>query len=364
MLSVIVPTYKDVDKIEALARTLHQVLKQADISYELLILDDDSRDGMEQKAAQLAAELPLTFHSRQRRDRSASVLAGIAMARNDLVVVMDADLSHSPAVIPELIGPIQSGDADMVIGSRYVTGSSFDRRWEFWPYIKSRLAMMLVKPLLACSDPMSGFFALDRLSMPEPSDLKPIGNTVALEIMVRAACRIREIPIRFREKGVRKRTLMQPFNYLRHLRRLYLYRYPGPAELFHFLAVGGSGFIIDVTVYYLLQLLGVEHRLARAISFWPAVTSNWFLNRTTTFSERGRRPRLRQWLEFVVSCLIGFSVSWGSYFILTTFTEFFDQYRLLALLLGAAVGAVFNFTAASLFVYSEKRTDNRSASKR
>jgi len=365
MLSVIVPTYKEVDNIESLARTLHEVLTQADISYELLIVDDDSGDGIEAKVAELTGELPISFHCRTggRRDLSESVLDGIAMACNDLVVVMDADLSHPAAAIPELIRPIQSGHADMVIGSRYVEGGSFDRRWDFWRFVNSQLATLLVKPLLSCADPMSGFLAVNRRILPQRSELNPIGYKIGLEILVRTNCsNFQEIPIRFsdRDKGDSKMNLLQQFNYLRHLRRLYLYRFPGPAELLHFLAVGSSGFIIDVTAYYLLQLIGIEHRLARALSFWPAVTSNWFLNRNTTFSERARRPRLRQWLEFVFSCMIGFSVSWGSYFTLTTFTDFFDHYRLLALLLGAALGTIFNFTIASLYVYSEKRSDNHS----
>jgi dolichol-phosphate mannosyltransferase len=93
------------------------------------------------------------------------------------------------------------------------------------------------------------------------------------------------------------------------------------------------------------------------MSFWPAVTSNWILNRTTTFSERIRRPRFQQWAEFVASSLFGFTVNWGSYYLLTTHIDFFNDFRLLALLLGVTMGATFNFFAASLFVYSETRAN-------
>jgi|TARA_Y100000031_G_scaffold154366_1_gene201781 dolichol-phosphate mannosyltransferase len=365
MLSVIAPTYKEVDHIEPFARALHQVLVEAGISFELLIVDDDSCDGTEQKAAQLARELPLAFHCRvgERRDLSESVLDCIDLACNDMVVVMHCD-PRLPAEIPELIKPIQSGGADLVIGSRSVAGGSFDRSGSFWRFSQTRFATLLAKPLVSCADPMSGFFALNRLALPKRADLHPVGGKIALEIMVRAeSSRVLEVPIHSVDRVEEAMSLTEQFDYLRHLRRLYLHRFPGPAELVNFVAVGASGFIIDVTFYYLLQLLGIEHRMARAISFWPAVTSNWFLNRTTTFSYRGVRPRLRQWAEFAISCLIGFCVSWGSYFVLTTFIDFFDRYRLLALLLGAAMGTVFNFTIASLYVYSAKRTDNLSDAK-
>jgi putative flippase GtrA len=55
--------------------------------------------------------------------------------------------------------------------------------------------------------------------------------------------------------------------------------------------------------------------------------------------------------------MFGFSVNWGSYFLFTSHVEFFDRYRLLALLLGVGMGAMFNFFASSLFVYSEKRAN-------
>ena len=60
-------------------------------------------------------------------------------------------------------------------------------------------------------------------------------------------------------------------------------------------------------------------------------------------------------MEFVMTSLIGFSMNWGVYFLLTTYTSFFDSYRLLALLAGIVAASLFNFTASTLFVYNEKR---------
>jgi len=140
-----------------------------------------------------------------------------------------------------------------------------------------------------------------------------------------------------------------------HLRRLYFYRFKGWTEFAHYGVVGASGFVVDISAYYLLQLFGLEHQLARAISFWPAVSWNWALNRVTTFGERERRPKARQWIEFVLSSLIGFSINWGIYYLLTSETAFFDTYRLLALVAGIVAASLFNFTASTLFVYSEKR---------
>ncbi len=119
--------------------------------------------------------------------------------------------------------------------------------------------------------------------------------------------------------------------------------------------MGTSGFVVDVSFYYLFQLFGLPHELARALSFWPAVSWNWAMNRTTTFSERVRRPRVKQWIEFAMLSLLGFCFSWGTYVTLTANVGFFDRYRLLALICGVGVASVLNFTASTLFVYSDKR---------
>ncbi len=362
MITIVVPTFREAENIENLVVAVNQVMVESDLAYELLIVDDNSEDGTGVVVAHLGSDYPVRLIERKdkQRDLSASVLDGISEAVNEMIVVMDADLSHPPAAIPKMAELLKNGDADFVIGSRYISGGSFDRQWDFWRLLNSRLATLMVKPLLKCSDPMSGYFAFYKKNMVRRSALKPIGYKIGLELMVRGNYqKIAEVPIRFvdRAKGQSKMNWRQQLNYLLHLRRLYLYRFPGPVEFLHFLTVGASGFLIDVSSYLLLQLFGVEHLLARAISFWPAVTSNWFLNRTATFSERARRPKFRQWIEFSSSSLVGFSVNWGSYYLLTSYVEFFSQYKLLALLVGVGIGAMFNFIAASLFVYSEKRAD-------
>jgi dolichol-phosphate mannosyltransferase len=99
----------------------------------------------------------------------------------------------------------------------------------------------------------------------------------------------------------------------------------------------------------------MPHQWARALSFWPAVSWNWRLNRIATFGERKRRPKARQWFEFVLTSLIGFSLNWGVYVTLTAQITFFDEYRILALLAGIGSASIFNFVLSSLYVYNEKR---------
>jgi len=364
MLSIVVPTFMEADNLPLLAEQIHACIgignAEASVDYELIVVDDMSPDDTVEVCGRLSKTYPLKLLRREGRSRdlSLSVIDGIEAAANDIVLVMDADLSHPPKEIAAMLEKVAGNEGTLVVGSRYISGGSFDRDWSLWRFLNSHLAALLARPLAQCSDPMSGFFMFNRQRLGDITKLNPIGYKIGLEMMVRVNFKdIEEVPISFkdRELGASKMNFDQQWKYLRHLRRLYLYKFKGWAEFVHFGAVGASGFVIDLAFYYLFQAVGANHILARGLSFWPAVSWNWALNRKTTFGDRARRPKMRQWFEFVISSLVGFSFNWGIYVMLTTTITFFDQYRLLALVAGVASASLFNFTASTLFVYNDKR---------
>ena len=356
-VSVVVPTYREALNIRALAEGVHAVLSGTGIEWELILADDDSADGTEALVDELARCFPIRLETRREppRDLSRSVLFGIARARHERVVVMDADLSHPPARIPDLLRALDEG-CDMAIGSRYAPGGRIDGGWSRWRLLGSRAATLLARPLVRCSDPMSGFFAVDRRVLPGFDALRPLGFKIALELMVRGRLRVREVPIEFRDRrrGASKMGWRQQRDYLRHLFQLYAFRHGGPARLVCFGVVGASGFVVDVAGYLALQWAGVEHRWARFASFWPAVTWNWLLNRRVTFRDRRPEPPMGQWVRFVAGSLTGLVVNVGSYAALTSFVGFFDRHRLLALVVGVGLGGVVNFMLATWYVYRQR----------
>ena len=353
-ISIVVPTFREAANLPALVERLHAVLSESAIEWELLLVDDDSDDDSQTVAAELARRLPVRMVVRRERPRdlSLAVVEGIRLARFDRLVVMDADLSHPPERILDLLGALEA-DCDMAIGSRYVPGGRVDRAWSAWRFLNSRLATWSATPLVSCSDPMSGFFATDRRLLPAPQTLRPIGYKIALELMVRGRLRVKEVPIDFSDRtlGASKMNWRQQINFVRHLYRLYLCKFGGLVRLLCFGLVGASGFVIDVACYLGLQGLGVEHRLARFLSFWPSVSWNWWLNRGTTFSERPWQPYGRQWLKFVVSSLLGLGANVGVYAVLTSYVDIFARHRLLAFCCGVGLGGIVNFLAANLYVY-------------
>lgn len=142
---------------------------------------------------------------------------------------------------------------------------------------------------------------------------------------------------------------------LRDRHRIRLESSPTATRIASFLAVGATGFVVDLAVYLGLQGLGVEHRVARFASFWPAVTWTWRLNRDFTFRDRPRAAPAAQWVRFVAASLTGFVVNVGTYAALTTSVAAFDRHRLLALVCGIALGSVANYSAATLYAYRRAR---------
>jgi dolichol-phosphate mannosyltransferase len=230
LVSIIVPTYREAANLDALTRRVFAALTRAGITGELIVVDDDSRDGTAEIVATLAREYPVRLLVRRNeKGLSSAVLAGFAQARYDRFVVMDADLQHPPEVIPEFVKRLEEGECDFVLGTRYVAGGRIAADWSWPRRLASRMATLLARPLAPISDPMSGFFALNREVWDGADRLNPVGYKIGLELYVKGrCCRPAEVPIDFalRTAGESKFGLRQQWQYARHLWRLYRYRYP------------------------------------------------------------------------------------------------------------------------------------------
>jgi dolichol-phosphate mannosyltransferase len=226
-VTVVVPTYKEVENLSGLIDRVAGVRQAHDLAIDLLIMDDDSRDGsvelVESRPESWLKIVVRTSH----RGLSQAVLDGLRLAAGDVLVCMDADLSHPPEAIPQMIDTLMAG-ADFVVGSRYIAGGSTADGWGVLRWLNSRTAIMLARPLTAVRDPMAGFFALRRSTFERGSGFNPVGYKIGLELMIRCGCEhVVEVPIHFstRHAGESKLTLTQQLLYLQHLLRLYRFKY-------------------------------------------------------------------------------------------------------------------------------------------
>jgi dolichol-phosphate mannosyltransferase len=224
--SVIVPTFREVEALPDLIERLSKVRAENGSISELVIVDDDSKDGTEAMIAARPEPWVKLIVRKEDRGLSQAVLAGLYAARGDLLVVMDADLSHPPEAIADMQREILGG-ADFVVGSRYISGGSTSDDWGVLRFVNSWVATTMARPLTTITDPMSGFFALPRHVFERARDPSPLGYKIGLELLVRCGCtNVREVPIHFvnRVRGESKLTLKQQVLYVRHLMRLYRFK--------------------------------------------------------------------------------------------------------------------------------------------
>ncbi len=229
LLSIIVPTFQESQNLRLLVREIAEAIDGVISTWEIIVVDDNSRDGSIDVCLSLGAEgFPIRLIVRTHaRDLSSAVVEGFRYARAQVFLVMDADLSHPAVAIPQLYSAILEG-AEFAIGSRYVPGGGSDDSRNVYRWLNSKVASGLAKPLVSLSDPMAGYFAFPRSLLLRCEDLKPIGYKIALELLIKSrATRIREIPIHFRTRqfGESKLKLKQQLLYLHHLWLLYRFKF-------------------------------------------------------------------------------------------------------------------------------------------
>ncbi|MEM6797703.1 MAG: polyprenol monophosphomannose synthase [Acidobacteriota bacterium] len=241
-LSVILPTFREADSLPRLVPRVAEEAEAAGFCCELIVVDDASPDGTAQVARELAASWPVVVLERRgERGLATAVIAGIERARGEICLVMDADGSHPPEIVPRLAGAVAEGRAEVAVGSRLRPGGGFDG-WPLWGRIKSRFAAFFARGLTSMSDPTTGLMAARR-ELLSRLELDPVGWKIVLEVVVKAApAPFVEIPIVFgpRLAGRSKQNLTVFLQYLRHCSRLYFYRlrYRRPRSLAR--AAGGE----------------------------------------------------------------------------------------------------------------------------
>jgi dolichol-phosphate mannosyltransferase len=206
---VVVPTYNEADNIRPLTAAILAALPDATI----LIVDDSSPDGTGDTADELAAGDPRirVRHRTAKQGLGRAYLDGFSVALTGdagIVVQMDADFSHDPVALPSLVAPVQRGEADLVIGSRYTRGGGVVD-WGLGRRLISRCGSLFARVVLGLSpnDLTGGFKAWRGTTLAAiPFDgIHAGGYVFQIETTFRASragARIREVPITFQDRRV------------------------------------------------------------------------------------------------------------------------------------------------------------------
>jgi dolichol-phosphate mannosyltransferase len=351
-VTVVVPTYREVENIPLLVTRLQKVRETSGLDIELILMDDDSKDGSAQLVDSLALPWVRMVTRTANRGLSYAVMDGLKLSTRGMLVVMDADLSHPPEKIPEMLEALGVG-CDIAVGSRFAEGGSTADDWGVFRWLNSRVATLLAFPLTTVSDPMSGFFALRRSTFDAGRDFNPIGYKILLELIIKCRCKlVADIPIHFDDRrfGESKLSLQEQLRYIQHLRRLYIYKYGTWSHLAQFLLVGVSGLIVNLAVLTVALRLNLPQKPAVALAIVISMLWNFGLNRRFSFSYARDQSIVRQFFGFVAACSVGAVVN---YFTTMGLWEMI-RYKQLAAIIGVAAGTFFNFAASRFVIFRSK----------
>lgn len=207
---VVMPTYNEAQNLPGIVAEL---LSLGLDPLEILIVDDNSPDGTGEIADQLAEQYPgrvHVIHRPRKMGLGTAYKEGFQYAlRNgaSLIVEMDADFSHSPSYLPQMIE--KAKEYDVVVGSRYVPGGGVDERWGLWRKFLSRFGNLYARLVtgLKVRDATAGYKVFRRQVL-ENIDLNRIrSDGYAFQIEMAYACqqagyRVCEIPIYFEDRAI------------------------------------------------------------------------------------------------------------------------------------------------------------------
>lgn len=357
-LSVIVPTFNERDNVTTLFHRLETAL--AGIPWEVIFVDDNSPDGTWDVVRGLARQDPRARCVRRigRRGLSGACIEGILAASAPYAAVIDADLQHDETQLAKMLALLQSGEAELVVGSRYIEGGSADS-FNKQRAGASALATEVAKRVLGVkvNDPMSGFFMIrrDRFEQLAPQ-LSTQGFKILLDIIATARGELRtvEVPYAFgsRLHGESKLDSMVALDFL----GLVLAKLTHDVVSLRFLLfamVGSIGLVVHLaTLFVALEFFNVPFPEAQAAGAIIAMTSNFILNNFLTYRDQRLKgfAILRGLLLFYVVCGVGLLANVGVAF------SVYDQEPIwwLAGAAGALMGVVWNYAMSGLFVWRKR----------
>jgi dolichol-phosphate mannosyltransferase len=357
-LSVVVPTFNERDNVAQLYRKLDSAL--TGIAWEVVFVDDNSPDKTWQVVRELARQDSRVRCIRRigRRGLSGACIEGILASGAPYAAVMDADLQHDETQLPKMLSLLESGKAELVVGSRYVEGGSadsFDRQRAGFSAFATGIARRVLGVSIA--DPMSGFFMIrrDKFEQIAPK-LSTQGFKILLDIVATAQGDLKtiEVPFTFgsRLHGESKLDSMVALDFL----GLVLAKFSNDVVSLRFLLfamVGGTGLFVHLaTLFLTLEVLGWPFPEAQAAGALVAMTSNFILNNFLTYRDQRLRgfAILRGLLTFYLVCSVGLLANVGVAF------SVYDQEPIwwLAGAAGALMGVVWNYAISGLFVWRKR----------
>lgn len=354
-LSIIVPTFNEAPNVAELVRRISAAADGIDAE---IVFVDDSTDATPDVVRQVAASAPLPVRVIHRDlptgGLGGAVLEGFAAAEADACLVIDGDLQHPPEKIPGLWRRFSRGDVDVVIASRYAGGGTAHGLADRTRVMVSKVATALTRAMFPIrlkdvTDPMTGFFLIDRRSV-DQALLKPRGFKILLEILARRPLRIAEVPFDFadRHAGESKASVRQGVHFLAQLTALRF----GKMSLFA--VIGGLGAIVNIAIVWALTQLGVDYIIAAIVAAETTIIGNFLLQERFVFHDM-REHASGGWLRFAKSFIFNNAEALVRIPVMALMVETWHFSAVVATAITLVVAFFARFVFHSLVVYAPRK---------
>lgn len=232
LYSIILPTYNERENLPIIYYLIDKTFNQAKLNYEVVIVDDSSPDNTLEVAQAIQKSFGkqhVTIVSRKGKlGLGTAYVAGLKAAKGERIILMDADLSHHPKFIPQMIAKMESTNVEIVTGTRYAKGGGVCG-WDLKRKITSKGANFLADFLLnpGVSDLTGSFRLYERRVLEQVlPQIQCKGYAFQMEIIVRskkAGFKVQEVPITFVDRiyGESKLGLNEITMYIKGLLQLF-----------------------------------------------------------------------------------------------------------------------------------------------
>ncbi len=355
-LTVIIPTFKEEANIRNIITEVDAVFTRSNLNGEILVVDDNSPDGTISIVNEIKNTKPNVKIIVRLADQglSQSVAEGFVQASSDILVVIDADLSHPPSLIPTMYHEIIGG-YDIVIGSRYMDGGGI-KKWPLKRRIISLGATFLGRLLFPdVSDPVSGFFAV-RKNVVANAQLKPRGYKILLEVLGKGIWEMdKEIPFEFvdREIGSSKLKLKTIIEYAQQVIDITLFSFLHHQSaawrewkrVFKFGIVGISGIVVNQGILISLKEFGgFPLPVASLFAIEIAILNNFLWNDLWTFKSGGQQQKIsRRWHRLISFQIVSAGGAVINFVILNVLAYMMGIDYRIANIIGIFLGFAWNF---------------------
>lgn len=358
-LAVVLPTFNERDNVPLILAELTQHLQG--LRWEAIFVDDDSSDGTADVITACAMETPNVrlLHRVGRRGLASACIEGMMATHASIIAVMDADLQHDTAILPQMLQRLRRESLDVVVATRNSGGGSMGE-FKRGRVMLSRCGQKISQSICRCelSDPMSGYFLLRREFLLEVvRDLQGEGFKILVDLLAssRRPVRVGEVGYTFaaRRHGESKLDIVVGIEYLFMVVNKLLGN-ALPPRMAVYLLVGGCGLVVHlITLLTLMRMHHMHFVEAQFFATTLAMVANFFANNRITFRDRQLKgARLLPGLaKFVLACSFG---AWANVVLSRALLQSNVEWYL-AGLSGIVLGSVWNLSVSSVFTWPARR---------